>query len=141
MPRTKIRCYKEHIEWDRAVVVVHPKGNHYGIPTRMLFEFPAPHDGAKKYALQSVISLADQWTYVRGICYLSYHEDTHEFYRARQLAIKTVATYRRNYLKKYGAVPNELGFITGERRLPVWKKELPATRTFSRGNQTSFDFD
>ena len=102
--RQWIICGLTSVEWDYAVVYVHQKARPYEPPTHMYFTFHA----TGKYSLYSVAKLADQWTYFRGKCHFVIAEGTEEFYRAKKMACKTVATYRRNYLKKHGTPPNPL---------------------------------
>lgn len=99
-----ITCGKLLVEWDYAVVYVHQKARPYEAPTCMYFTFHA----TGKYSLYKVAKIADQWTYFRGKCNFVIAEGTEEFVRAKGMACKVVATYRRNYLKKHGSPPNPL---------------------------------
>lgn len=105
-----IRCGREYVEWDFAVVWVTPKWNPYNPPTKLLFNFRQPTRASE--SLQSCISCVEQWTYKRGTCLLPFTDDSPEFRRAKAMAIKVVATYRRKYLKKHGAEPRA-EFLTG----------------------------
>ena len=93
------------IEWDYVVVYVRNKQAPYDTPTNFYFTFY----GSGDYYLDEVCNLVEQWTYFRGVCHKHYEPGSHEYNRAKLLACTTVATFRRNYLKKYGSPPNPLG--------------------------------
>ncbi len=106
--RERIVCGITLVEWDYVVVYVHDRKDPFGLPTHLYFQVRGTGD----YRLDEITKIVDQWTFYRGACWRTFNEDEHEFKRAKQMAWRAVATYRRNYLKKHGTEPNPL-ILTG----------------------------
>ncbi len=104
----RIVCGVSLVEWDYVVVYVHEKKNPFAPPTHLYFQVRGTGD----YRLDEVTRIVDQWTDYRGACWRTFNEHEHEFLRAKQMAWRAVATYRRNYLDKHGVEPNPL-LLTG----------------------------
>jgi hypothetical protein len=107
MGRVRRKCL--HKEFDFAVIEVHAKSNPYASPTVMLFHVPV-HENQNAPPRAVII---EQWTYRRGHCLRTFGEHEHEFFAARALAKQVVATYRRHYLKKHGALPHPATLTAG----------------------------
>ncbi len=97
----RVICGKTVVDWDQAVVYVHNKKNPHTLPTHLHFTF----FGSGEYLLDEVAYLAGQWTHYPNKCLHTCTPGSHEYCRARQMAIRVVETYRRNYLKKHGMPP------------------------------------
>jgi hypothetical protein len=100
----RIVCGVTIVEWHFAVVYVHQEKKQFEPPTQMYFTFY----GSGDYRLDEIAQLVDQWTFRRGACLYTVPEGSHEYYRAKQMACKTVGTYRRRYLSLHGQPPNPL---------------------------------
>lgn len=111
MTPTPVRCGKDHVEWDFAVVWVSPKSDPYQPATRMLFVFK--EQSSQNTSLKASAKLVEQWTFVRGTCLRTFGTHEHEYLRAKQMACQVVATYRRNHLKKHGRPPHEFTLTAG----------------------------
>lgn len=106
--KERIVCGVTLVAWDYVVVYVHDRKDPFGLPTHLYFQVRGTGD----YYLDEVTKIVDQWTFYRGACWRTFNEGEHEFQRAKQMAWRAVATYRRNYLDKHGAEPNPL-LLTG----------------------------
>ena len=106
-----LRCGKEWVEWDYAVVYVAPRTAPHTEPTRLLFYSPPGLPNA--VPLQRSVQFIEQWTYVRGRCLHPIAERSHEWYAARRMAIQVIATYRRRYLARHGQAPHPASLTGG----------------------------
>lgn len=97
-------CGVTVVDWNEVVVYVHPKTAPYGTPTHLHFTF----FGSGDYRLDEVVRWVDQWTYYVGHVVHPIRPQSHEFYRAKEVATKAVATFRRNYLARCGMEPMSL---------------------------------
>ena len=103
----RVRCGKVCVEYFEAQVRVYPKENPYAPnPTILTFRFDPPADGRTEFALEEVARcVATRGEKTRRPTH-DFSPDSHEYRRARKMAIQVVGTYRRKYHKKYGsAVP------------------------------------
>lgn len=91
-------------EWNYSVVYIRNPNCDNKTTQKFYFTFYA----SGNYYLNEVATYVEQWTYRRGDSINFYPVGSHEYYRARKMAIMSVGTFRRNYLRSYGSEPNPL---------------------------------
>lgn len=94
------------VNWNAAVVYVRGAGDAYDIlPTYMYFSCIGC---TGDFLIHEALYLVEQWTHFRGRCEREFAPDSHEFRRARQLAVQVIETFRRQYMEEHGTPPNAL---------------------------------